>query len=218
MRRPSNGLSLPRSTQGSNRRRARRAASLALYGGALGVASLFVSLLAQTEPPDEPEHLSPTVAVILSGGAFLAGAILASVIVYWAGSITDEALNPLWWAIFGFAFGVLVPFFTGMLMPVNGVFLNLKLGIIAPSELFSAVLDSVFRAPSFAFSHGTLGLFTGILAGLLFGVGGWVIDVVNASANPRSSRYGAVAITTSLSAAIVAVAVLASPSFLANFG
>ena len=197
---------------------ARPVAALVVYGGALGAARLLVSLMAQTRYPALPEHASLYPSLFLGGAAFLAGAGLSRLFAYWLGRRAGRMRDLVVFVVLGFGYGVLLPFATGMLLPWSIVFLNLKTGLIHPGEVFSGVLDAVFRVPYSAFSHGTLGLYTAMLAGLLFGVGAWAIDTTNASANTGVSRYGSAFVALSLSAGVVAVAAFAPASFLANLG
>lgn len=199
-------------------RRARLTISVALYGGAVGAAALFVSLLAQVRFPNEPEHMALLASVFLGSGGALAGGALAALITYSVGQKADKARHLLAWEALGFGYGVLLPFFTGMLIPLSGVFLNLAVGVITAGEVFSQVVDAISRSPAFAFSQGTFGLFTGMLAGLLLGTGAWLIDTANAEPNARVSGYGPWAIAAVLSIGVVAVAAFGPPPTLAKLG
>ncbi len=101
---------------------------------------------------------------------------------------------------------------------MGAVTLNLALGSIPLSELTSHTLEAFVRAPANAFTQGTLGLFTGLLAGTLFGVGGWVMDIANTSPYPNVSRYGPYVISLGLSAGVVAIAAFGPADALAKLG
>ncbi len=213
-----NSLSLSHSGSVLKSIRARLIICLTIYGGALGGASFLVNLLSRTRFPQEPQHLSLTPTVFLSGGAVLAGAILAGLLAYWVSNDTSKARSLLVWAFLGFTFGILSPFLTGALIPLSTVFLNLVMDVITVGDVPRDVVDSILRAPGFAFTHGVFGLFTGMLAGALFGGGAWLIDMANASPKRGISIYGTYLIAIGLSIAFFAIAAFGPPSALASLG
>lgn len=189
-----------------------------LYGGALGAATLLISFLAQTPFPKTPERMALLPSAILSSGGVVAGGILAGLTTYWVAQRTDKARHPLTWMALGCGYGVLLPFCTGMFLPVCSVFLNRALGVIARSEIAPQVLNALFRAPVSAFVHGAFGLYTGLLAGVCFGTGAWLIDRANTASNPMVAHYGTYALALVLALAVVAVAAFVSPVTLAQLG
>ena len=202
-------------------RRYRLIICVALYGGALGAAALLVALVARAKlrpPLYEPEHMAFLPSVFLSGAGVIAGALVAALLTYWVVKRADNAQHPLIWVALGVGFALIVPFATGALAPVSIVFLNLNLGVIAPDEIFSGLIDSAFRAPSSAFAYGAMSLAPTAVAALLFAAGAWLIDAANASDNVKVSRYGTCAITLALSFGFVAFAALGPPSTVATLG
>lgn len=194
---------------------------VALYGGALGAAAFLVAVLATAKlrpPLYEPEHMSLLPSVFLSGAGAGAGALVALLLTYLAIKRADYAQHPLVWVAFGVGFAIVVPFLTGALAPVSIVFLNLRLGAIAPGDVFSGILDSAFRAPTSSITYGATSLAPTALAALLFASGAWLIDTANASNKVIVSRYGAYAITLALSVGFVAFAALGPPSTLVRLG
>ncbi|MGQ4810019.1 hypothetical protein NKDENANG_03463 [Candidatus Entotheonellaceae bacterium PAL068K] len=189
-----------------------------LYGGALGAATLLVSFLAQTPFPKTPERMALLPSAILSSSGGVAGGILAGLTTYWMAQNTDRARHPLAWMALGWGYGVLLPFCTGMFLPVCSVFLNRSLGVIARSEIAPQVLNALFRAPATAFVHGAFGLYTGLLAGVCFGTGAWLIDRANTASNPMVSQYGTYTLALVLAIAVVAVAAFVPPVTLAKLG
>jgi len=196
----------------------RLAICLGLYGSGLGASSLLVSFLTRTRYPIEPAHLELVPSMILSSGGWIMGAIIAALIGYWIAPTSARPHSIILWLFIGFAFGVLVPFFSGALMPLGILYLDLTLGIIRPSELPMLTLDGLMRAPVSAFSQGVLGLFTGLLAGALFGVGAWVMDIANTSSHPRVSMYAPYVLSLGLSVGVVAIAAFGPAGTLAKLG
>ena len=202
-------------------RRYRLIACVTLYGGALGAAAFLVAVLATAKlrpPLYEPEHMSLLPSVFLSGAGAGAGALVALTLTYLAVKRAEYAQNPLVWVAVGVGFAIAVPFLTGALAPVSIVFLNLRLGVIAPDQVFSGILDSAFRAPNSSIAYGATSLGPTALAALLFAVGSWLIDTANSSNKVIVSRYGAYAITLALSAGFLAFAALGPPSTLVKLG
>ena len=203
----------------TRRRRIRLATSLAMYGGALGAATILISLLHRTPFGLEPQHMRLVPSVFVSLGGGIAGVLIALPMGYFTGAGSGSRLQDLlvWWGI-GFAFGVLLPFLTGALVPLSMIFVDLSLDIIQPDELFVLILDAVFRAPLNVFINGALSLYTGLLAGALFGTGGWVLDMLNGSSKPVAANFGPWAIAFILGFVAVGIAVFGSPDTLAKLG
>ena len=113
---------------------------------------------------------------------------------------------------------MLLPFFSGALMPLGTVYLDLALGIIRLSDLPMLTLNALMRAPISAFSQGVLGLFTGPIAGTMFGVGAWVMDIASTSSRPHTSKYVPYVFSFSFSAVVLTVAAFGPAAALARIG
>lgn len=200
------------------KRRLRLVIGLGLYGSALGASFMLVTFMTRTVYPKTPEHLDFLPSVILSGGGWVMGAIIAGVLGYWIAPISRQSLSIFLWLLIGFGFGVLLPFFSSALLPMGTVYLDFALGVLPPSDMPMMTLDALFRAPVFGFIQGALGLFTGLLAGTLFGLGGWLIDIVNTSRYPRVSRYAPYVLSSALAILVLAIAAFGSASTLAKLG
>ena len=148
----------------------------------------------------------------------VAGALVAVLLTSWAIKRAAYAQHPLVWVALGVGFGIIVPFGTGALTPVSIVFLNLNLGVIAPGEILSGLVEAAFRAPQSAFSYGGMSLAPTALAAVLFAPGAWLIDTANRSRNVIVSRYGIWAIALALSFGFVTFAALGPPSTLVKLG
>ena len=201
----------------------RLAINLALLGGILGSAQFIINLLAQTEFPKEPQHLSLVSSLIVSSRAWVAGTVLAATISGiatsdWAGQRADAARTLFVWIGLGIGYGILLPAFTGTLIPISGVILAVGNGFITPAEALPATFDSIVRAPYAGLVQAGVGMITGLLAGVVFALGAWLIDAANASARLNMSRYGAYAIMAALSALIAAATALVPPATLAKLG
>ena len=191
---------------------------LAVYGGTLGAAALLVNLLSRTKFPQIPEHMAPGPAATYSITAFVFCAALAGGITYWVARRDSLMSSLLKWLAAGFGFGVLSAPWTGASLPVSTVFLGLQKDVISVGELPLQLIGALFKMPSFGFNHGVFGLFTGLLAGALFGFGAWIISNTAYSSPRWLSAYGPYVIAIVLSIIFYGISVLAPAPTLARFG
>lgn len=203
----------------TRRRRIRLAISMALYGGALGAAAIIISLLNRGPFDADPERLRLIDSVYVSLGGGIAGVLVALPLGYFMGAASGTRPSNLlrWWVV-GIAFGVALPFATGAVVPFTLVFEDLSVGLIRPGQVIGRILDAVFRAPLNLILRGALGIFTGLLAGAIFGTGGWVADMFNASSKPVAAKVGPLVVAIILGSVAVVIAVFGSPDALAKLG
>ena len=185
----------------------------------MGAASVPIALLARPDPRlTVPEHMSlaPTVYVAVAGA--VAGILLTWPIVRKLPDMIGEHRGWVIWLIFGVGYALFLPFLTGVLLPFSVVFLNLQIGVIGLRDVPSEILASVFRAPLQSFVYGVLSLYTGMIAGILFGLGGFAMDELNHSQNALVHRYAPWAIALAVGTTTIAFAVLAPAETVAKFG
>ncbi len=203
--------------------RARLTICLAVFGGVLGAAQFLINLLAQTQFPKDPERLALTASLIVSSRALVAGLVVAAILARlatseWAGQRPDRARHLLVWVATGIGYGVLTPVVAGMLVPLSGLILQVATGAMTIGTALTWIPDTILRAPYAGMIFGAVGLSTGLIAGVVFAVGGWLIDAANASSDPKVSRYSAWVVMLAFSVAIVGITVLVPPAVLAKLG
>ena len=194
---------------------------MALYGGSTASAALIITLLgrsASANYPDQPEHLGIASYLILSLGAIAFGALISGLWTYLVSRGTNRPRSIVLWLVFGFAFGIVLPVLTGFTIPTTTMLLQLANGETLPVGALMGIADAVFRGVPYAFVYGTLGIYTGMIVGSVFGLAAWVIDMVNSSENPRISRYGSLSTSVILSVMGVATAAFGPPALLAKLG
>ena len=206
--------------EGISPRRLRLIVSVAFLGGALGGAALLVNFLARTDPPHVPQHMPADATILLSGGAATVCAVVSGLMTLWMTNPQERerARGLLVWLLAGFGFGVLSPVFTGAVLPLAMMFLATLNGDLPSSDFLVHTASALLQAPSFAFTHGVFGLFTGLMAGALFGVGAWLVDVTAHSSARQVAAYAPYAIAASLGVLIYGIAVFGPPETLARFG
>ena len=191
---------------------------LAIYGGSLGAASLLVNLLSRTKYPNIPEHMTLAPTFFMSGGAFVVCAALGGLIAYWSSARESELRNIIMWLLLGFGFGVLSPIVTGGTLPLSLVFVELEAGVLSAGEVPVRLSNGLFHIPRFAFTHGVFGLFTGFIAGALFGVGALLMSTLRESAGGAVAKYGPYALAIALSILFYAISTLGPAPTLAKLG
>ena len=200
--------------------RVRLVICLGIYGGMLGGGALLVNLLSRTKFPQEPEHLSVESTVFMSGGAALVCALLAGLIGVIMTKYDDRerSHNILVWLGLGFLFGVFSPVITGASIPVSGTFMSLNQGAFSVGALPNEFIEGLLHAPSFAFTHGVFGLFTGLLAGTLFGIGAAAIDWTNYLSHRLISSVAPFVIAIAFGTLFYSIAAFGPPDSLAKLG
>lgn len=199
-------------TTGFSTKRLRLIICVSIYGSSLGAAAVLITFLARTRFPKEPEHMELATSIIFASSAGVVGALLAGLITFWAVPNPDQPRSIFYWAFLGFAFGILLPFFTGLTLPFGTSIVSFTENVITLREMFLNILGSFFKAPTFAFVHGVFGLFTGMLAGALLAAGSWLINRVNAG----ESRYLSYVVAIVLFVVVIILVSYLPTSFLAK--
>lgn len=160
-------------------------------------------MLARTDPQIVPSHLPILQSALLALVGVTAAVAMTCPTVYYIGERASVSRALVFWLVFGLVFGLALPFVTGLLLPLSGVFIDLSQGIIGVGDIFPQALSALFRAPINAIVSGALATFTGLLVGLLWGLGAWAIDRLNASRDPNLSRNGTWALTIALTIGVL---------------
>jgi hypothetical protein len=158
--------------------------------------------------------------VLLSGGAAFVCAILAGLMALWITNPQERerARSLVVWLLTGFGFGILSPVFTGAVLPLATMFLALAHNDLEFSNILVHGTSALLQAPSFAFTHGVFGLFTGLMAGALFAAGAWLLDATAHSSIRQVPAYAPYALAVILSVLLYGVAAFGPPETLARFG
>ena len=189
-----------------------------LLGGSLGVAIQLVSILAATELWLDPKHLPLLLAAFLGGAGFVSGCIVAAPLAYFKTNKADHTGNILIWVGLGFVFAIATPLIIGVLSPFALVLFDLTGGRLSFGDAVQATINLMFRALVNAVIGGTTALFTGFMAGAIFGVSAWIIDLAHRSSYTAVSLYVSPSVAVVLSVLIVWVSQFGPPETLANLG
>jgi uncharacterized membrane protein len=184
---------------------------------ALGAAATLITFVISTDISREPEHLAFAPAMFFGATGGIAGALIVWPIISWL-SKDNAAHSFREWMLAGVVFGLLLPFVTGALLPASHVFLGLSLGVIQSGELISGLLSSIFRMPVEIIVHVAQGILTGMLIGVVFGVGAWILDRINWSRSTVVADIGSWTVAIVLGTGAVLLALFGSPDTLARLG
>ena len=195
-------------------------ASVTFYGGALGVAVVIINILSRIPIWREPERLDTDTGAFVYGGGALAGILLGALVAYWSHSEGHRwSLGILWWWALGIGYGIGYSILMGgILMPFSLMLNDFYQGLLSPIEVTNALADIILGSIGRALVSSSLLLGIGLVAGLLFGTGAWIIDRLHTSVHPWSARYGAWATALFLGVVVLIVVSLAPPSLLARLG
>ena len=160
--------------------------SLVLYGLLLAAAAAIVASIYSPGITEDPRRLGGIsgAVTILGGCAF--SLIFLLPVMRWIGSRAEESrILPVWLGI-GVTFGIVTVFLTGASLPLAFAIQVNILSFASLGTLLDNLLDSVFRAPLSAFTFGVIALYIGFVVGPIYGIGAWLIDLVNRMNYPHS--------------------------------
>ena len=134
-------------------------------------------------------------------------------------SVPRHALGILPWAAIGAVYWVAFSLLLGgVTLPQANVVLAYVDGAIPFVDFVGFTLDTIFGVPFRMVSEGGRFMYTAISAGLLFAIGGWLIDRLAASANEHVARYGTPLLAVLLSAVVITCVLVLPPSVLWHIG
>ena len=212
-RRPAN-LILESAPLPDYKRRRRLTASVTLLGCMIGAAAVLVSIMGQTSQYDEASHMPALPTAFFMAAGSLAALIITPFAIYHVRDNADHAANPLIWIGLGIGFGITWAFLEGALTPLTLTLLSYAENQAAQSTLASQIIDSILGGIRSFFVQGALMIVTGLLFGVIFCLGGFAIDVLNARQTVRLSSIGPWAVSIGLGTAILAFSLFGPPEFL----
>ncbi len=207
--------------------RLRFAISLTIYGAALGTATVLVNFLAQFDYFDVPERMPIGQLLLFGAGGAISGLLITGPFAYWVYGVkptfskVGRQARRLWvWLLVGMVYALAFPLVMGgIFLPFGQYFLLFFNSVMGVPQLLVKIFD-LFTGVwfSLAFLNGFKIIFTGMVAGALFGPGAWVIDKFNASVDPSTAKYGAWVVASGLSVVLLAFVIFGPQSFLAQLG
>ncbi len=217
----------PLGPTGTDWERVRFTASLSIFGAIVGASTILVNLLSRTIPPQVPEHL-PFSQSLYFGGL----SALASVLIVVPGAWFIYGGRPTFsscrdcgprslarWLGFGSIYsGIHMLLLGGLFLPQANLWFSFINGQVDYLQMLFTASDNLFTAPYLSLTVGLQLLFTSMLAIVVFGLGAFLIDRVNASKDPKTALIGAWAASIILSLALIILVILAPEKTLASLG
>ena len=153
--------------------------SLVLYGLLLAAASAIVSYIYSPGIDMPPRRLIGANAfAFVCGGAIFTLIFLWPVLRWISGRAEESRVLPLWLFI-GITFGVFSVFLIGASKPFVIAIINNIIDFRTIGTLIDNLIDSFLYAFLESFRFGVLSLYVGFIAGIIYGIGAWLIDMLN---------------------------------------
>jgi len=172
-------MTIEQRKQAVNRLHVRLVRSLVLYGLLIAAATAMVATIYSPGIDMPPRRLIGINAIVTIIGGGLFTLIFLLPVLRWIGGHAEESRILPIWILVGLTFGVCCVFLTGASLPIVFAF---QINILNPTSLGTLIddlIDSLFRAPLSAFTFGVFALYIGLVAGIFYGVGAWIIDMLN---------------------------------------
>jgi len=180
---------------------------MALLGAALALLVMYVRIpviLAEEQYRYVIERPSLSSFFKIAGAAVVGGGAVAAFVSYMVTEVAGSKPTPIKMAVIGFSYGVLLPFVTGFMVPVNLFFvriLNLS-SVTTERSLSGELIDLAFATPMYTFLHGMTSMYQGLAAGAALFVIGWFALLRLRPGPPGAAALRSVLVSLCLSSTI----------------
>ena len=179
-------MTIEQRRQAVSRLQVRLVRSLVLYGMLLAAAATIVGSIYSPGIDQAPRRLIASNAIFYVTGGCVFTLIFLLPVLRWVGSRAEESrILPLWLLI-GISFGICSVFLIGASRPVVAAFQTNMLDFVSIGRLIDNLIDSILYAPMRSFTFGVLSLYIGLIIGPIYGVGAWLIDMLNRMNYPHA--------------------------------
>ena len=160
--------------------------SLVLYAMLLTAAAAIVASIYSPGIDQDPRRLIGMNAVGTALGGCVFTLIFLLPVLRWIGGRAEESrILPIWLFV-GISYGIFTVFLIGASLPFTFAFQINFLDFRSIGKLIDDIIDAFFRAPLSAFTFGVFALYIGFIAGILYSVGAWIIDMLNRMNYPNA--------------------------------
>ena len=172
-------MTIEQRKQAVGRLQTRLVRSLILYGMLLTAAAAIVASIYSPGIDMAPRRLIGMNAIGTAVGGCIFTLIFLLPVLRWIGSRAEESrILPLWLFI-GLTYGIFTVFLIGASLPFVFAFQINILDFRSIGKLIDDLIDAIFRMPLSAFTFGVFALYIGFIAGIIYSVGAWIIDMLN---------------------------------------
>ena len=179
-------MSIEQRREAVSRLQTRLVLSLVLYGMLLTAAAAMVASIYSPGIDQPPRRLIGMNAVGTMVGGCLFTLIFLLPVLRWIGSRAEESRILPIWLLIGFSYGIFTVFLIGGSLPFVFAFQLNILDFRSLGKLIDDLIDAIFRMPLSGFTFGVFALYIGIIAGIFYGIGAWVIDMLNRMNYPHA--------------------------------
>ena len=172
-------MTIEQRKQAVSRLQTRLVRSLVLYAILLTAAAAIVSSIYSPGIDQDPRRLTGISAVSTIVGGCIFTLIFLLPVLRWIGSRAEESrILPIWLFI-GITYGIFTVFLIGASLPFAfAIHINI-MDFRSLKDFFDDLIDAIFRMPLAGFTFGVFALYIGFIAGIIYGIGGWLIDMFN---------------------------------------
>ena len=153
--------------------------SLVLYAMLLTAAAAIVASIYSPGIDMAPRRLIGMNAVGTALGGCVFTLVFLLPVLRWIGSRAEESRILPIWIFVGISYGIFTVFLIGASLPFVFAFQINILDFRSIGKLIDDLIDAIFRMPLSAFTFGVFALYVGFIAGIFYGIGAWVIDMLN---------------------------------------
>ena len=172
-------MTIEQRKQAVGRLQTRLVRSLVLYAIFLTAAAAMVASIYSPGIDMAPRRLIGMNAVGAMAGGCLFTLIFLLPVLRWIGSRAEESrILPIWLFV-GFSYGIFTVFLIGASLPFVFAFQINILDFRSLGKLIDDLIDAIFRMPLSGFTFGVFALYIGLIAGMIYGIGAWLIDMLN---------------------------------------
>ena len=179
-------LTIEQRKQEVGRLQTRLVCSLVVYAILLTSAAALVASIYSPGIDQDPQRLIGINAISTAVGGCLFTLIFLLPVLRWIGSRAEESrVLPIWFFV-GISYGIFTVFLIGASLPFVFAFQINILNFRSIGMFLDDVIDAFFRAPLSGFTFGVFALYVGFIAGILYSIGAWLIDMLNRMNYPHA--------------------------------
>ncbi len=192
--------------------------SISLYSAFLGSGANLIAVLAQTSHYE----IAPQLSLVSTFWFCIFGAVGALLIVpisiyhFREGPMRGADLAT--WSLLALGFAVSWPFVTAAFFPITLHFIQAIENGYEFTIFLSGLPDVILRGFNSFFVYGAATIYTGILAGLVFGIGGVVIDTMEVISSRYRWGYASMCVSIILGVSLLGFSLFAPIELLNRFG
>ena len=192
--------------------------SISLYSAFLGSGANLVAVLAQTSHYEVVPQLSLVSTFWFCIFGAVGALLVVPISIYHFRETPLEVRDLATWSLLALGFAISWPFVTAAFFPITLHFIVAIENGYSLSIFISGLPDVLLRGFNSFFVYGAATIYTGILAGLVFGIGGIIIDTMDLVSNRYRWKYVSMGVSIILGASILGFSIFGPVELLNRFG